>query len=98
MQSILKGIVHVLSNIQCADYDIVKNTILKSYKLGPEAYRIQHATTFKLADQTYGEFTRVKDLFNQWLLSKEVNSDFVKLKEFMLLEEFARCVPKEIVL
>jgi len=103
LQSVLKGkaqsVYASLSNIQCVDYDIVKNTILKSYELVPEAYRLKYRNTFKLADQTYVEFARVKeDLFNQWLRSKEVKSDFVKLKELMLLEEFARCVPKEVSL
>nr|XP_027221124.1 uncharacterized protein LOC113813347 [Penaeus vannamei] len=103
LQSVLKGkaqsVYASLSNIQCVDYDVVKNTILKSYELVPEAYRLKYRNTFKLADQTYVEFARVKDdLFNQWLRSKEVKSDFVKLKELMLLEEFARCVPKEVSL
>lgn len=90
LQSVLKGKAQTvnasLSNIQCADYDTVKNTILKSYELVLEAYRIKYRTTFKLAV----EFSRVKeDLFYQWLRSKEVNSNFVKLKELMLFEEFA---------
>nr|XP_027235069.1 uncharacterized protein LOC113826385 [Penaeus vannamei] len=54
--------------------------------------------SFDVARQTCEEYARVKDLFNQWLRSKEVKSDFVKLKELMLLEEFARCVPKEVSL
>lgn len=46
LQSVLKGkaqsVYASLSNIQCVDYDIVKNTILKSYELVPEAYRLKY--------------------------------------------------------
>lgn len=83
---------------QSCQYDLDKETILKSYELVPEAYRQKFRNMKrKNADQTYVEFVREKaNHFDRWLQAMNVNGDYVKLKELMLLEELKECVPNEI--
>ena len=43
------------------------------------------------------EFAREKEmLFNKWCASQQVGSNFEKLKQLILLEEFKTCVPTPI--
>ena len=62
----------------------------------PEAYRQKFRTNKKNESQTYVEFARVKEvLFDHWCTSKEA-SDFGRLRQLVLLEEFKSCIPLEI--
>jgi hypothetical protein len=75
------------------DYDHVKQAILKAYELVPEAYRQKFRRERKNAEQTHVEFARVKEqLFDRWLSAKEVQEDFGKLRQLILIEEFKSCV------
>ena len=79
-----------------ADYDSVKPIILKAYKLVPEAYRQKFRDLRKFPAQTYVEFARLKEqAFSEWVKSKEI-TDFKKLKELILVEEFKNCVHREL--
>ena len=79
------------------DYDKVKQAVLKAYQLVPEAYRQKFRAERKAAEQTHVEFARVKEqLFDRWLGAKEIQEDFGKLRELMLVEEFKRCVHADI--
>ena len=81
---------------QCTDYEVVKSTIIKSYELVPEAYRQKFRNLQKQAGQTFVEFAREKEnIFNRWCDSKSVGVDFEALRQLILLEEFKRCIPKE---
>ena len=74
-----------LSLEQSSDYGKVKELILKAYKLVPEAYR----NCRKENDQTHVEFARTKEqLFDRWCSSKKIGSDYPKLRQLMLVEEF----------
>ena len=101
LQSVLIGkardIFAELSIEQSSDYNIVKDLILKAYELVPEAYRQKFRNTQKGSSQTYVEFARTKEqLFDRWCFSKKINSDYDKLKQMILLEEFKRCIPNSI--
>ena len=82
-----------LSLEQSSDYDKVKELILKAYELVPEAYRQKFRNCIKENDQTQVEFARTKEqLFDRWCSSKKICSDYPKLRQLMLVEEFKRCI------
>ena len=70
------------------DYDLLKQRVLRSYELVPEAYRQQFRNKNKTSEQTHMEFAREKEqLLNRWLNSKEVTT-LDQLKQVILIEEF----------
>ena len=80
-----------LSLEQSSDYDKVKELIPKSYELVPEAYRQKFRNCRKENDQTHVEFARTKEqLFDRWCSSKKIGSDYPKLRQLMLVEEFKK--------
>ena len=82
-----------LSLEQSSDYDKVKELILKAYELVPEAYRQKYRNCRKENDQRHVEFARTKEqLFDRWCSSKKIGSDYPKLRQLMLVEEFKRCI------
>ena len=86
-----------LSLEQSSDYDKVKELILKGYELVPEAYRQIFRNCRKENDQTYAEFARTKkQLFDRWCSSKKIGSDYPKLRQLMLVEEFKRCINSDV--
>ena len=86
-----------LSLEQSSDYDKVKDLILKAYELVPEAYRQKFRNCRKENDQTHVEFARTKEqLFDRWCSSKKIGSDYPKLRQLMLVEEFKRCINSDV--
>ena len=86
-----------LSLEQSSDYDKVKEVILKAYELVPEAYRQKFRNCRKEHEQTHVEFTRTKEqLFDRWCSSKKIGSDYPKLRQLMLVEEFKRCINSDV--
>ena len=82
-----------LSLEQSSDYDKVKELILKAYELVPEAYRQKFRNCRKENEQTHVEFARTEEqLFDRWCSSKKIGSDYPKLRQLMLVEEFKRCI------
>lgn len=87
-----------LSLEESLKYDTVKQAILRSYELVPEAYRQQFRNRKKSSTQTYMEFARDKTvLFDKWCTSSKAD-DLVSLKELVLLEDFKQCLPEKMVL
>ena len=81
----------------CADYDLVKAAVLKSFELVPEAYRQKFRTQRKTENQSYVEFLREKEnALDKWCDSKRIDGDAEKLRQLILAEEFLNCVPEEI--
>ena len=77
-----------LSLEQSSDYDKVKEFILKAYELVPAE---------KKNDQTHVEFARTKEqLFDRWCSSKKIGSDYPKLRQLMLVEDFKRCINSDV--
>ena len=86
-----------LSLEQSSDYDKVKELILKAYELVPEAYRQKFGNCRKENDQTHVEFARTKEqLFDSWWSSKKIGSDYPKLRQLMLVEEFKWCINSDV--
>ena len=64
---------------ECVDYNCVKNVILKSYELLPEAYNQQFRNYQKQESQTHVEFAHEKEVcFDRWCNSMEVGTGFEK--------------------
>jgi len=101
LQSTLIGkareVYSALSVDQSSNYEVVKGAILKAYELVPEAYCQQFHGCRKEESQKFVEFARNKEnLFDRWCSSKDVNKEFSKLRQLMLLEEFKNCLPSDI--
>ena len=77
-----------------ARYQIVKDTVLNAYKQVPEAYRQKFRSSTKNDKQTYVEFAvkRKGFLIDAWCTSLEVESNFTRLHELLLIEEFKNCL------
>ena len=81
----------------CADYDLVKAAVLKSFELVPEAYRQKFRTQRKTENQSYVEFLREKEnALDKWCDSKRIDGDAEKLRQLILAEEFLNYVPEEV--
>ena len=81
----------------CADYEVVKAMVLKSFELVPEAYRQRFRMQRKKENQYYVEFLREKESApEKWCDSKRIDGDVEKLRQLILAEEFLNCVPEEI--
>ena len=86
-----------LSLEQSSNYDKVKELILKAYELVPEAYRQKFRNCRKENDQPHVEFARTKEqLFDRWCSSKKIGSNYPKLRQLMLVEEFKRCINSDV--
>ncbi|XP_062610561.1 uncharacterized protein LOC134272333, partial [Saccostrea cucullata] len=86
-----------LSLQQSTDYDVIKKNVLKAYELVPEAYRQKFRNYKKFNEQTHVEFAREKqNMFERWCTSKNVGSNFERLKQVILIEEFKNCIHPEI--
>ena len=101
LQSVLVGkareVYSAMSVEQSLQYDHVKKTVLKAYKLVPEVYRQNFRNCKRQDKQTYTEFAREKEaLFDRWCASKEVSQNFEKLRQLVLVEEFKSCLPSNI--
>ena len=81
----------------CADYNLVKAAVLKSFELVLEAYRQRFRTQRKKENQSYVEFLREKEnALDKWCDSKRIDGDVEKLRQLILAEEFLNCVPEEV--
>ena len=101
LQSVLRGKAQeaytALPISECVDYNSVKNAILKAYELVPEAYRQKFRNYRKQESQTRVEFAHEKEVyFDRWCNSREVGTDFEKLRQVILIEAFKRCVRDDI--
>lgn len=82
---------------QSMDYDVMKNAILLTYELVPEAFRQKFRNHVNTPGQTFVEFARDKaNLFDKWCATSKVVT-FEQLKELILLEEFKNCLPEKIM-
>ena len=101
LQTVLTGkaqrVYATLPTENCADYDLVKAAVLKSFELVPEAYRQRFRTQRKKENQFYVEFLREKEnALDKWCDSKRIDRDAEKLRQLILAEEFLNCVPEEV--
>lgn len=100
LQSIFKGKAQQayssLSLDDAADYDKVKEAVLRIYSLVPEAYRHKYRNYQKPESLTYVEFLREKEvLFDRWLSSQNITT-FEALRDLIITEDFKNCLPKNV--
>ena len=82
---------------QSHHYETVKELILKSYELVPEAYRQIFRNCKKDSNQTHVEFARSKEqLFDRWCCCKKIDQNYDKLRQLMLVEEFKCCIQSDV--
>ena len=101
LQSVLVGkareIYSALPVDRSAHYDEVRKAILKAYELVPEAYRQKFRNARKQDGHTYVEFAREKEaLFDRWCTAKQVDNDYRKLRQLLLVEEFKKCLQSDV--
>ncbi|XP_068229607.1 uncharacterized protein [Palaemon carinicauda] len=71
------------------DYERVKSEVLKAYEWVPERYREKFRSWIKRDGHTHMEYAREQRLwYDRWINAREVNGDFGKLQELILLEQF----------
>jgi hypothetical protein len=79
-----------------SDYDFVKNAILQSYELVPEAYRLKFRTSRRAEKQTYVEWGRdLSILLQRWTSSCKVK-EVADWEQLVLMEAIREAVPKEV--
>ena len=92
-----QSVVSALSDEQSFDYWLVKETILQSFELIPEAYRQKFRNLRRNQGETHVEFVRRKEIaLDRWIRSLKVDHTFKALREVMLIEECKRCMNQEV--
>lgn len=83
-----------LNDTEVKEYVGLKDAILRAYQLTSEAYRQKFRNVRRSESENYCEFaTRKENLFEKWARAEEVDNNFQKLKELIILEEFKNCLP-----
>ncbi|XP_063605479.1 uncharacterized protein LOC134780598 [Penaeus indicus] len=100
VQSSLKGkgrcVYLSLAGSHQSDYDTMKDAILKAYQLSAEFYRNRFRNCVQDNNQSFVEYMhKISKLQTRWLSASNV-SDYERLKELMLLEQFIRGVSPEV--
>ena len=97
LQHVLVGkgleVFNQLGIAESANFEYVKEAILKAYQKVPEAYRQKFRNYTKASSQTYTEFAHAKQrYFDQWCHAMKVQQDFERLRQIILIEEFKESV------
>ncbi|KAG0444653.1 hypothetical protein HPB47_013544 [Ixodes persulcatus] len=81
------------------DYDKVKSSLLKRYRLSAEAFRQRFRNASKKSSEGYSEFAYgLKTNLIEWLKSEEVYESRDKVVECVCLEQFFRSIPQSVKL
>ncbi|XP_059801840.1 uncharacterized protein LOC132378742 [Hypanus sabinus] len=103
LQSVLKGKAQwayaalSMEEEEAENYDKVKEAILRTYELVPEAYRQKFRNLKKGWNQTYTKFAYEKGvLLDRWCTAELVEEDFWHLRELILIEEFKGGISEDI--
>ncbi|XP_072886310.1 uncharacterized protein [Hemitrygon akajei] len=103
LQSVLKGKAQrayaalAVEEGEAENYAKVKEAILQSYELVPEAYRQRFRNLRKGWNQMYTELAYEKGvLLDRWCTAEQVDGDYGRIRELFLIEELKGCVPEEI--
>ncbi|MDD9361343.1 MAG: hypothetical protein PV344_00175, partial [Anaplasma sp.] len=88
-----------LSARDADDYDKVKSSLLKRYRLSAEAFRQRFRNASKKSSEGYSEFAYgLKTNLIEWLKSEEVYESRDKVVECVCLEQFFRSIPQPVKL
>ncbi|KAG0432162.1 hypothetical protein HPB47_021106, partial [Ixodes persulcatus] len=95
----LPEVVARLSAGDADDYDKVKSSLLKRYRLSAEAFRQRFRNASKKSSEGYSEFAYgLKTNLIEWLKSEEVYESRDKVVECVCLEQFFRSIPQSVKL
>ena len=74
---------------ECDNYELIKSRVLLSYVLTPEKYRKLYREFKKEPEVSHVDFVRLeKKYLDRWLRSKNINKDYEKLYNLILMEDF----------
>ncbi|XP_030842737.1 uncharacterized protein LOC115924528 [Strongylocentrotus purpuratus] len=101
IQQVISGkaqsVVSALSYEQAFDYWTMKDAILQSFELIPEAYRQRFRNLRRETGETCVEFAWKKEVsFDQWIRSLKIDATYDSLREVMLIDELKRCMSQEV--
>ena len=86
-----------LTQEELYDYELIKNRVLLSFALTPERYRKVFRESKKEHEQSHVDFLRQKKKhFKRWVRSKNVDKDYEKLANLILMEEFNNHVRSDV--
>src|SRR6218665_412239 len=87
----------VINRVTLADrdnYAVVKEQLLKEFKLTPREYRSKSMDAKKTAEETYTMFTaRLKNLLNYYVKSRQVNDDYERLFDRPISDKLKESLP-----
>ena len=70
---------------------------MKAYELIPEAYHQKFRNCMKQDFPAYVKFTKENEvLFDCWCAAKQVDNDYNKLRQLMLIKEFKKCLQSDV--
>lgn len=86
-----------LSTEEVDDYDKVKSSLLRKYRLSAEAFRRKFRELEKGRSESYTEFAyKLKSNMVEWLKEEKAYGDHAKVIECFLLEQFYNRLPENI--
>src|SRR6188768_1963864 len=89
-----RTVLNRLSFADLDDYEIVKQHLLKEFKLTPREYRSKFIDAKKTAEETYTMFTaRLKNLLNYYVKSRKVDKNFEKLFDLLVADKLKESLP-----
>ena len=85
-----------LSQVDAADYELIKKSVLEAYELCTEAYR-QAFRGSRLDRLSHVEYASLKTKqFNKWVSSAKISQSYEGLKDVVLEEEFRSHLSEEV--
>ena len=86
-----------LSDTDSADYDKIKDAILKRYELTAEAYREKFRSTTQDKDESFREFrVKLERYLAHWCEREKIGNSFDKLLDLMLREQLLQTCSKDL--
>ena len=86
-----------LSLKECCNYDIFKQALPRAYARVPEFHRKQFRTLIKGRCESFSNYAfRLGTCFKAWFDGKQAQEDMRRLKQVLLIEQFVKCLPKEL--
>ncbi|EEC04061.1 hypothetical protein IscW_ISCW002319 [Ixodes scapularis] len=86
-----------LSTEDASDYEKVKLSLLKKYRLSTEAFRQRFRGDTKKTEQSFTEFAySLRSNLVEWLKSAEVYGDHDRIVECIGLEQLCKCMPETV--
>ena len=86
-----------LTKEEADDYDQVKSSLLKRYRLSAEAFRQKFRNAVKQKDESYADFAyTLMSNMREWLKEAKAFEDKEKIVECFGLEQFYRRLPQDV--